>query len=309
MLKYFSPSSYSLYLENQELFYQKYIVGNADREPQMPVMACGSALDAYAKAYLYKELKCGDDPQYELRTIFEAQVEEHLRDNAWKIGAHLFDCYRNSGALADLLIELGGSMTTPRFEFSISGKVGNEVGMVPLSGKPDIFYVNKEGAHVLHDWKVNGYMSKASPAPGYIRCRPGMNTHKLCMPVRRAGIMINGSMRLEQVKEDWARQLAIYGWLLGEEVGFEFISSIDQFACNSQKGPIVDVRVAAHRNVIGSEFQKKLLSDLQTAWEIVNSDHFFRNMSKEDSAMRCEALKATWKPESEQDHWLKGVFK
>jgi hypothetical protein len=84
---------------------------------------------------------------------------------------------------------------------------------VPLFGKPDVFFMNAEGAHVVFDWKVNGYCSKSavSPAPGYKRIRDTWDwregdlsrnsgdAHRDYIPLHHKGVEINGFCYLEQV--------------------------------------------------------------------------------------------------------------
>lgn len=305
--KYLSPSSFKLFESDLNEFYLKYLAETRQpRGGQTKPMSVGSAFDAYAKSYIHHCLfgNYGLNDQYAKDTIFEQQVEPHNRDWARAAGQHTFDCYKNCGALADLMLELNKSVGKPRFEFEIQGTIESRIGTVQLLGKPDIFFMNKEGARVILDWKVNGYCSNSiwSPMPGYVMCRdawpPGSRKaspndrmpHKNCFPARFKGLMINTQEYLENLNIEWAAQLAVYGWLLGEEVGSQdLIHGIDQI-CGMGTPEKQLLRVASHRLRVGANFQHELLDRLTVAWDIIVSGHIFREMSREDSDAHCADL-------------------
>lgn len=305
-LSYISPTSLTKFYDDQQAFYLYYLAEKSPpRDPQTPPMSVGSAFDAYVKSYLHGRLFGeGHDPRYELTAIFEAQVESHNRDGAKIAGAYLFDEYKKSGALAAMMLELQGSITEPRFEFDLHGVVDYQreseerlLGAVPFLGKPDLFFRNKSGASVIHDWKVNGYYSayNISPAQGYIRLRQNgvdKGCHKDAMRSVWNGMLINIATTLDTVKTDWAQQLSIYMWLCGEDVGSQMcVASIDQVVCRkSEVRPFPDIRFAEHRAKISRDFQLDVYRRAQEAWEIINSDHFFRNLEKEVSQAKCEQL-------------------
>lgn len=286
--KYLSPTSVKLFYDNIEDFYQRYLSDNKKpRDPQTRPMAIGSAFDAYVKSYLHQSLfGKGADERYDLITIFEAQVQEHNRDWAWIEGEKIFNLYKNNGCLADLMLELGQAIGPPRFEFEVRG----ELEGVPLLGKPDIFFINKEGARVIYDWKVNGYCSPRlkSPMKGYIKLREGNNCkqHKDCLIINHNGIDINIAMFLEDGDSGWADQLSVYGWLLGEPVGSEqLVTGIDQIC-----GPADRLRFATHRLRVSPNYQEALATNIVNAWDIIISEWIFRDMSEEDSTARCRIL-------------------
>lgn len=315
--KYMSPTSLKTFESNDVEYYLRYLADDRpDRDPQTEPMSVGSAFDAHVKSYLVEKLFGKAEGKYELTTLFEAQVEPVNRDFALKAGKHCFDVYKKSGALSDLMIELNKSVGEPRFEFSVQGAIGGEregkfrnIG-VPLLGKPDVFFINSQGAHCIFDWKVNGYCSQsgASPAKGYIGLRneEGGNKghHKDAQPMIFNGIIINMSDFLESINTDWATQLAIYAWLIGEDIGAEFVVGIDQLAC--RRG---EIRIAQHRYKVSSDFQNQLFERLVIAWSIINSEHFFRDMSLKDSKARCKVLdgraEAIRGEGSSQDEWFK----
>lgn len=282
-----SPTGVSLFEQDQDAFYLKYLAKvKPERSLQTQPMAVGSAFDAFVKSYLYQRL-VGENSAYEREALFEAQVEPHQRDWAKAAGEHCFLFYRDSGALDQIIRELRGGIGKPRFEFEISG----EIEGVPLLGKPDIFFMSKEGARVIYDWKINGYCARSviSPMKGYLRLFPGNKQHKDCAPMVVKGVEINVAEFLEDLNPDWARQLSMYSWLLGEQVGSQFIiAGIDQIACKPGIPPAL--RVANHRLRISEEYQVGLMDRIKQIWEQVHSDHFFRNLTEEESNVRCLML-------------------
>ena len=255
-------------------------------------MSIGSAFDAFCKSYLHEKLFGKDvDVRYNRYAIFEEQVQKHNRDWAWENGEYVFNAYKDIGCLADLMLELSTSVGDPRFEFTISDTVTTQVGEIPLLGKPDIFFINSEGARVILDWKVNGYCAKSlkSPMKGYVKLReynkdPKM--HKDCCLLKVHGMFINVAMGLEDGDKSWADQLAIYSWLLGEPFGSRsMITGIDQIC-----GPANRLRFANHRLRIGADYQFELLALIEQVWETINSGHIFRGMLEDESAARCKLL-------------------
>lgn len=301
-IEYLSPSAIKLFQEDKDKYYLRYLAeSRPPQDPQTPAMAVGSSFDAYVKSYLHSAVfGPGTDANFELTAIFEQQVEPQCRETAWTDGAVLFQKYKDSGALAGFLSELVASLTPPRFEFSIRGAHGSRVSqfgtVLTLLGKPDCYYtaqgnVDQPEIGVIHDWKVNGRYSnyKKYPHKGYVRCRNGDGTstpcHKEAFVVPRGTLRINVGHTLESVNRDWAQQLAIYGWVLGNPVGSNFVASVDQICC-----ALGDFKVAEHRVCIGSTWQQKFYSEVQDIWDVVHSDHFFRGMTREASIAKCEAL-------------------
>ena len=283
MLNHLSPTSLALFEEDSTEFYVRYLSKNRPpRFPQTQPMAAGSAFDAYVKSFLHKSLFGKTD--WDEDQVFENQVEEHNRIWAREHGLILFNKYKDSGALWDLLSDLQSASGTPRFEFRLESVIEG----VPLVGYPDIHYKNKLDLAILSDWKVNGYCSsyRLSPKPGYCKLRQTGKTskiHKDCWLVKHRGMMVNMATHMEKIDQIWAQQLAIYGWLCGEPIGGEFVVAIDQLVGS-------DVRVAEFRNMISAEFQVGVYNRLKHLWDVLNSGHFFREMSLEESIARCEML-------------------
>lgn len=306
-----SPTSLSKFYENQEEFYLTYMADDRPPKiPQTPPMAIGSAFDAYVKSYMHQAIFGKDNnPKYNLEALFTAQVEPQNRDASREAGEYLFGLYKQSGCLADIMLELQASPIEPRFELDIKGVIeGKREGIfkgiagLMFLGKPDVFFMNKLGARVVLDWKVNGFYSNSniSPMQGYVRLRQEANGkwankghHKNAMVMMHKGMLINVANYLENFNEDWAQQLSIYAWLLGEDVGADFIAAVDQVVCKQnyvRKFP--DIRFAEHRLRISKDFQNNVYNRAAAAWEIIQSGHFFRSMSEEDSRSRCKQLDA-----------------
>lgn len=290
--KYLSPTSLDLYNKNPKEFYLTYLSDvRPPRIPQTAPMAVGSAFDAYIKNHLHKSVFGVNDPQFEIDTIFEKQVEPQNRDEGKRAGMYLFLEYKKSGAIADLLLDLTQSITPPQFEFEVHRTIDG----VPFMGKPDLGFTHKEGCRIILDWKVNGYYSNSapSPVPGFLRLRQGgslLPGHKSVIPMPYKGVRINVGTTLDIVKPDWANQLSIYSWCLGSEVGSDFITAIDQLVCKKGDGPFPSVRFAEHRLKVSPGSQKYLFERAKLAWDVIHSDHYFRDVSTEESKKQTDLL-------------------
>lgn len=313
MPKYLSPSSLKTFEKDRVEFYLKYLAEDrSERPPQTLPMSVGSAFDAYVKSHIHHRL-CGNygaNNEYELDVLFEAQVEPQNRDWARVAGEYTFKRYSWCGALADMMIELNKSVNQPRFEFNIEGVVDSKIGNIPLLGKPDIFFMNAVGARVIWDWKVNGYCAdkSTSPTKGYTKCRDAWDVHKEqrsasrgagkahkdCVLKDHLGIMINGATRMEDCNAEWADQLAIYSWLLGEPIGSEnLIVGIDQIVgCGDNDPNPPFLRVASHRTIISADYQFTLLERLTMVWHAICSGHIFGDLTREENDKKIADLDA-----------------
>jgi hypothetical protein len=292
--KYLSYSGMSLYFKDPESFYLRYLTENRPaREPQTAPMAVGSAFDAFVKSYLFERLVDRKDPQYTKETLFEAQVEAAIRDEAWKAGTEVFDFYKKCGALADLILDMEGCIGEPRFETEVTGQVGvtSLFGTVPILGKPDIFFITKDGARIIFDWKVNGFYSNSAPSPksGYLKMFPGLTMHKDAIPHTHKGFTVNARHPLNLVDKEWASQLSTYAWVLGEQVGGDFITIIDQVVCNKHTR---NHRVARHVAMVQDTFQYKVYEQYHTCWNAIATGHVFRNLPYDENLTKMKTLDA-----------------
>jgi hypothetical protein len=226
--KTLSYSALCLFERDPDEYYIKYLADHpAPRLPQEQPAAVGSSFDAYVKSmlnwHLYGQAM---SPQFEFPAIFESQVESQNRDFALKAGKHVFKAYKRCGAYNDLLTLLQRSIEPPRFEFTVNGTVSG----VPFTGKPDVRFVLDLGQGCIpciFDFKVRGYCSKygASPSKGYATCLDGFESakpsrsqgkeHAMYKAMDFRGLTINSGY-MEFCNSEYADQLCIYGWLLGE---------------------------------------------------------------------------------------------
>ena len=302
--KTLSYSSMSLWEKQPEEFYLRYLAQRRPpRLPQEPPMAVGSAFDAYVKSTLAAALFGRDmSDQFEFGTIFESQVEPQNRDFALKAGKHVWKCYKLCGAYDDLLALLQKSVTPPRFEFSVEGKIGE----APFLGKPDLQFAPDLGNgpfDCIFDWKVKGYCSKygASPSQGYQVCLDGFKAtkpsrshgkeHAKYMAMDFRGMTINAGY-MEFCNREYADQLTLYGWLLGEKVGDEnVVLGIEETVAKFMgEGQTPQLRYARHRGRVKADYQEALFARVQACWTAITTGHVFKDMTREENDARCEVL-------------------
>jgi hypothetical protein len=267
--------------------------------PQERPAAAGAAFDAFVKSDLHAILFGeGSDPKYSFEALFEAQVEPHNRDWAREEGAYIFDCYQVAGFYTRLLCELKVSKEPPRFEFTVEAIING----VPFLGKPDARWVTPGLIKVIHDFKVNGYCSKSavSPHKSYLLCRDGYvaakqskshNTeHKEFLGRKHGDLLVNTSY-LEAANTEWADQLSLYGWALGEKIGDEnVVLSIHQIVAKPMPAGRPQLRVAEYRATVKASYQLELAARLKRCWDAIASGHVFVDLSREDSDARCQTL-------------------
>lgn len=313
--KYLSPTSIDKFYSDIDEFYLSYLADERPpRFPQTQPMSVGSAFDAFVKSYLYEALFGVVNPEFELKTLFESQVEEHNRDWAWDAGKYCFEQYKKHGALADLMLELEQATSDPQFEFTVEGRISHEINIdgVVLLGKPDVYFHTKDGGAVVYDWKVNGFCSKSntSPSKGYISLRPDNKVHKEAMPMMHRGIMINGATTLDKVNLSWATQTSIYAWLLGEKVGGDFIVGIDQLACGVASGGYPPIRIAKHRCQISAEHQRDVYTKAVHIWQVIESGWIFRDLTEEQSHQKQTMLDnrhEAYQGEGDNEDWFRDI--
>ncbi len=319
--KALSPSAFMLWEKDAIEYVLRHLVDNRPpRTPQALPASVGSAFDACVKSNLYSAIfGASTDPRFEFDALFCEQVEEHNRDEARVMGLHVFDNYVETGSYNELLVLMADAKEAPAFEFS----QGNVVNNVPLFGKPDCRFVNVNGIHIILDWKVRGYCSKygASPMKGYALCRDGLdwtkrnltkkqlekqangeevvgktsrshyNEHAKYLAMDFNGLTINQGF-LESCDEEWATQLSIYGWLMGEKVGDEnVVVCIDEIVGKFMgEGERPLLRVANHKARVSSRFQTKLFNRIRRLWDAITSGYVFQDMSRSDSDATFEML-------------------
>lgn len=302
--RHFSPTSYALWRSDQQEYYRRYLSERRfAKEPQSFPMAIGSSFDWFVKSHLNSCLGSKLGVKGELGAL-EKQVEAHNLPEAKTVGEAVMKAYTDSGALDALKREI---VCEARFEFGITARFAIRDRLLIetrerdpecvldglfLNGRPDGFFYTR-AAHntplvpVILDWKVNSWQSaQKSPDPGFIAVHDV--TGKVAGPHKDAYVAYHEGLKVNKSKalnEEWRMQLSIYSWVLGVPIGTTIVGSIDQVI-----GPCFKPRVAKHRFIIDGESQWKLFDDICAAWEIVNSDHIFRDVSKEESVARCVML-------------------
>jgi hypothetical protein len=189
------------------------------------------------------------------------------------------------------------SSEPPRFEFEVRATLNG----VPFLGKPDARFVTRASIRVIHDWKVSGFCSKStvSPAKSYMLCRDGYisdkpskshNTeHREFLAYQHGDLIINTTY-LEAAKAEWADQLSLYGWAMGEPIGDEnVVLSVHQIVAKPN-GDRPQLRVAQYRARVKSSYQHELAKRLKRCWDAISSGHIFPDMTREESDARCATL-------------------
>jgi hypothetical protein len=297
---YLSYSTFSLFEKNEEEFYLKSLADKRPPKiPQEKPASVGSAFDAYVKAGFHEALYgAGADPKYGFEALFEAQVESHNRDWAREEGKYIFECYKLAGMYDELLELLKKSIEPPRMEFEVKCDIGG----VPFLGKPDLRFVLPGPVKVTHDFKVNGYCSKSavSPNKGYMMCNDGFKAtkqnkshgqpHKQFVPLDFHGLTIDAGA-LEDCSTEWADQLSLYAWALGEQPGDpDTVISVHQIVAKPLENERPALRVAAYRSRVRKSYQDHLLKRFQKCWEVIQSGHIFRNLTREENDQRMKML-------------------
>ena len=112
--------------------------------------------------------------------------------------------------------------------------------------------------------------------------------------MRVRGMMINLAVNLEDVDKTWADQTTLYAWLMGEDIGGDFITGIDQIVCKpGDERP--SIRVARHRARVSKGYQQQLWQRIVQVWDTIQSGHIFDDMTREESDVRCETLNNYYK--------------
>lgn len=294
-----SPSALARWEDRREEFFERYISPvRTPRQPQVNYMAVGSAFDAFVKSQIHSDIygkAQTKGSQFDRQKLFESQVEEHIRDEVWERAEFLFNQYRMTGSYADLMSEIHKSNYAPEMEF----KVSTEVNGVPIMGYPDLRYITKGGIHVIADFKVNGAFSNhgVSPLKGYKVARSikrngeiKRETHKDYVEEQLGDITISKHC-LGSFSRDWATQLTMYAWCLGETPGDEnFVTRMEQIACRPTKSGDINVKIASHVSRISQNFQLEVMMRLCQCWQFVTVGHIFTDFTFEENLEHCKLL-------------------
>lgn len=300
--KRISPSALAKFEKDRQGYFFTYLSEpRTERDPQSPPASVGSAFDAFVKGRLMSDL-FGENTTEEL---FESQVESQCRDFARVAGKHIFEEYVAIGNYQRLVDMMEHAKEEPQFEFDADITLAN--GVV-IAGKPDCRFVHAEGAHVILDWKVNGYCGKksgVSPTQGYQICRDGLNWpkpsrtndkfHKYYDPEEFMTLEVN-SRPMYEVAQDWADQTTMYGWMMGEKVGdTQCVSIIEQIVCKPQgkgslQGDAPLLRFATHANRLDKEHQLKLYERIEKMSNTLKSGLVFDHLDSVGNQELIEEL-------------------
>lgn len=288
-LEYLSPTQLMLWKKDPKEYYNKYLSEHRPpRFPQTQAMAIGSAFDARVKSYLYNVVYGSDsNPKFSFENLFESQVESQNRDWALANEQSIWNLYRELGALQEMVLLLSKSSTAPDFETRITGKVTDSLNQsidnkesvmaLPLQGVPDVSF-SIHDLDIILDWKVNGFLSKASPKRGYIDILPGKMKHKDVFIRMHYGLPCL-SDAFENYYDDWALQLTTYSWLLGKPIINRSLLMIHQIAWDSSA--LGKCRVAVHSGICSDAYQETIFRDYCNLWNLVNNydalDSYYSN--------------------------------
>ena len=103
------------------------------------------------------------------------------------------------------------------------------------------------------------------------------------------GLLINSGY-MEGCNNEYADQLCLYGWLLGEAVGDEnVVLMIDEIVAKYMDGNPPAPRGKPPRSREQGP-STALVKRVAQCWTTITSGHVFQEMSPEDSKARCEVL-------------------
>lgn len=251
-----SPTAYQFYCDDPDRFYRRYIKHDLPREPQTLASAIGAAFDATVKTAMRDMLGWND---FSFNDLYEAQVETQYRDRVKPDGEHLFAAYVKSGAYARLMNVLKDAE-----QINLDCAYTRRIGGVKLQGQPDLSFVWKKKRFIL-DWKVRGFLSNASPTPGYVICQDGFygrptkrngEPHPDCTMSDWEGLAFNAN----GMHDSYVVQPSMYAWLL-DRFPSDSIIWIDELVSKGNK----KIRVATHRAFVDQR-QESLLDNLRALW-------------------------------------------
>jgi hypothetical protein len=243
-------------------------------------MLVGTVFDTLVKYHLAKDLGLAEQP-WEFPNV----------PGAFQAGKHVFDTYVESGAYIALKcrLELASDI-----QMEVKHTCDLAGGCI-IGGLPDLYYKSKGGIPVILDFKVNGYYANrtTSPIKGWMKLYSEKENEWYCQqyhssvtPVKIGDIEVNGSYGFEEVYMDWAIQLNMYGWIMGHD---DFVTQVEQIV--AKPGDCrPTLRVAGHSTISSRCFKNHLKEELCQVWDIIHSDHFFRDLSLEESVARCQLL-------------------
>ena len=150
---------------------------------------------------------------------------------------------------------------------------------VPMFGKGDAI-VKAPGGIAPKDWKCS--YGIVSPTKGYKTVwRNGVNSspHK----------DYKKDTPMELINPDWATQLCIYNWMMGNQIGNVSYGYIDQaFFKNNE------VCIAEYEGVITPDFQHRVADRIVSAWNSLRDGSFLRRLAPDHDLVYVDKMNERW---------------
>jgi len=254
-INYLSPSSFMQLEQRPVEFYLRRLGPQSLAPPpeqQSFPAAVGIVFDALVKRALAD--RCGIKCPSLAYLLREVTAE---RERALELGRVLLAGYESSGAMAALMDEGPGMLDIALEDFVPGTEVPMRVKLDALTSYP------VTGTVTVHDWKVAGANrpGSRSPTPGYLRLWDTDSANS------RKGPHPRHVEPLEALNEDWATQVAIYGWIVGKPIG-DTVASIDEILV----GENGRVRTAQFRATVTAGFQVALRERIVEAWRKIREE-------------------------------------
>ena len=114
--------------------------------------------------------------------------------------------------------------------------------------------------------------------------------HENYPPYDHHGFEIN-QFYMEAGNDEYADQLCLYGWLLGEQIGDEeVVCCIDEIVSKYMPEGKPLLRVAQYRARVSNAHQMTVLASMADCWEAITSGWIFRDLSRDENDAKCQHL-------------------
>lgn len=256
---YLSPSSLKTWEEDRREYYIRYLSVRVPRPLQTVQMALGSAFDGLVKNEI--ERRYG----LTLRD-YTAQVEAHQRDAVAGPAQRIMDWYMPY--VGRLLIVGEPHCETDLGHVINYKRASGVVAAVPLRGKPDLWW-----GDTMHDWKVNGFYSEASPAPGYRWDSKSLAAWK--------GRGAQAMLQPTAVALPWMDQLITYSWMV-PNIKHVMVHQL------TQRGGAA--RLTEYWRVIDNGEAEALRGRYIHMWESIITGRVFTDLTPEADTLEQQAL-------------------
>jgi hypothetical protein len=113
--------------------------------------------------------------------------------------------------------------------------------------------------------------------------------HTNYLAFNHRGLTINAGY-MEYCNDEYADQLCLYGWLLGEKPGDEDMVGMIEEIVAKPGTPAPTLRVANHRSRIKADHQQKLQDRVARCWNAITTGDIFPDLNHEENESRREVL-------------------